>query len=71
MNTLTHLYCHLRELFPGLSDDVSQSEDGAQGVVSSVAVPQVGVVHLREDVPSIKESRLQYFCKKSDVSVPW
>lgn len=60
VNTLTHLHWHLREPFPGLSDDVSQSEDGAQGVVSSVAVPQVGVVHLWEDVPSVKERGLQY-----------
>lgn len=56
MNMWAHLDGHLRELLSGFSDDVSQSEDGTQQVVSSLAAPQVGVVHLWEDVPPGKQN---------------
>lgn len=46
-----HLHCHFMEVFPGLSNHVSQSEDGTQRVVDSLTIPQVGGVHLRENVP--------------------
>lgn len=39
------------EVFPGLSNHVSQSEDGTQRVVSSVTPLQVGGVHVWENVP--------------------
>lgn len=50
-DVLLHLHRHLRELFPGVPDDVSQFEDGTQRVVSPVAALQVGVGHPRQDVP--------------------
>lgn len=54
-----YLHGHVGELLPGLSHQVSQSEDGAERVVASVAAPQVGVVHLREDVPTAKRIQSQ------------
>lgn len=46
-----HLHCHCLEVFPSLSNHVSQSEDGTQRVVFSVTVLQVGVIHVRKNVP--------------------
>lgn len=45
------LYRHFRELFSGLSHNVSQFEDRTQGVVFPLTALQVVAVHLREDVP--------------------
>lgn len=50
-NVLLHLHRHLQELFPSVSDYVSQFEDGTQWVVSPVAALQVGVGHPWQDVP--------------------
>lgn len=46
-----HLHCHFLEVFPSLSNHVSQSEDGTQRVVFSVTILQVGVTHLRKNIP--------------------
>lgn len=58
-NGRAHLHCHLRELFSGFSDDVSQSEDGTEGVVPTVTALQVGVGHTRQDVPSVMKQKKQ------------
>ena len=58
--TRTHLHRHVGELLPGPSNDVAQPEDGTQRVVSSVAAPQVGVVHPWEDVPPGKKRVKQF-----------
>lgn len=48
------------EVFPGLSNHVSQPEDGTQRVVSSVARLQVGGAHVWENVPAVHSTITQH-----------
>lgn len=50
---LPDLHGHVLEVLPSLGDHVLELEDGAFGVRLRVvlAAPQVGGLHVREDVP--------------------
>lgn len=56
VSVLAHLHRQGREVLPGLSDHVSQSEDGTQRVVAAVTRPQVGAAHVGEDVPTATQT---------------